>query len=247
MSTALRWALITLACLVSVGLRPLEDEGKAADSKRPNVPIDFVGFLPGTQDRTLAGEFPVEFSIYLSPTGGRPAWSERQAVTVSQGQIAVKLGLTTPIPWSLTVANFKFVSARIAGGAEVLPRMPVVNVVFAATETISFASKNYSNAGKLESDPRPGSTWSDALDTAHREGKRLPSYVEWYSAAAAGELRRFSGQYEWSIPWVYDTASHGELNDHFRGRFEGCDYMDLDPMLNMYPYRLCDSAATKGK
>ena len=46
-----------------------------------------------------------------------------------------------------------------------------------------------------------------------------------------------AGHYEWVLPWVYDTASHGLYNRYFRGRFQGCDYMDLSPE-NEYPYRV---------
>ena len=37
-------------------------------------------------------------------------------------------------------------------------------------------------------------------------------------------------------PWVYDSARHGRTNRYFRGRFEGCDDMDLSPEKS-YVYR----------
>ena len=210
-------------------------------SNEPSIPIDFVGFLPGTQDVEFSGSVEVEFSIYLTPTGGRPVWSEKQSLNVSKGRVVTKLGLKTPIPWSLTIGNFKFASARINGGSEVLPRMPIVNVVYSSSVTMRKPAQEYENAPVPERKPRTSTSWSEAQKVAQREGKRLPTYLEWYSAAASGRLDEFAGHYEWTLPWIYDTASQSELNDYFRGRLQGCDYMDLDPQLNSYPYRLCES------
>src|SRR5262245_486720 len=69
---------------------------------RPNVPIDFVGFLPGTQDRSFTGTVAGEFGIYLTPTGGTPVWTEQHTLSVVNGQVAVQLGRSVPIPWSIT-------------------------------------------------------------------------------------------------------------------------------------------------
>jgi len=214
-------------------------QAQATRITEPNVPIDFVGFLPGTQDPEFSGEVEVEFAIYLTPTGGRPVWSEKQKLTVSKGRISTKLGTRTPIPWSLTIGNFKFASARIGEGPEVLPRMPIVNVVYSESSVMEKQIHAYSTSAVPERMPRTKASWSEALKNARKEGMRLPTYLEWYAAAAAGNLLSFSGHYEWTMPWVYDTASQGELNDQFRGRIQGCDYMDLDPAANAYVYRLC--------
>jgi hypothetical protein len=239
MSKATFWAV--LMAVVLLGTRQTLSQQSAGDAKQPNVSIDFVGFLPGTQDRGFSGQVEVDFAIYLTPTGGRPVWSEHHTVIVVKGQIAIKLGLKTPVPWTLSIANFKFVSARVAGGTEILPRMPVVNVVYSASKTLSLPTGSYSKRTVPEKASREGAMWAEALAVAKKEGKRLPTYLEWYSAAAAGTIDDFADHYEWTLPWVYDTASQGQLNAYFRGRFQGCDYMDLDPTMNKYAYRLCIS------
>lgn len=237
--------MITRACwsvllALSLLLTPwVIGQERTTGSDRPNVPIDFVGFLPGNQDDTYSGFVPVEFSIYLTPTGGRAMWSEKQVVQVSNGKIHIRLGEQCPIPWAITIANFKFLSARVSGGTEVLPRMPIVNVVYSQSKSSSGQTGSYGSLEPLERTPRPSSTWEDALHTAAKEGKQLPRYYAWYEAASRGILEDCFGHYEWTLPWVYDTASHGDLNDHFRGRFQGCDFMDLDPSMNRYAFRLC--------
>lgn len=231
-----RWLCIVM--IIATNVQGERSRESAVGAIPRNVPIDFDGFLPGNQDITLAGVVPVEFAIYLSPTGGRSVWSEKLSVPVSNGRISVQLGLINPIPWSITIANFKFLSACVAGGTEVLPRMPIVNVVYFQESSTRKPESEYASGATLERLPRPGATWTEALLAAIEEDTRLPSYREWYAAANAALISDCVARYEWTMPWVYDTASHGPLNEHFRGRFQGCDYMDLDPALNKYAYRL---------
>src|SRR5262249_37190416 len=83
-------------------------------------------------------------------------------------------------------------------------------------------------------------TWAAALEAARAQGGDLPSYEQWYDDLArcsAGAVADRAGHYEWVLPWVYDTASHGDYNRYFRGRFQGCDYMDLSPEKE-YRYRV---------
>ena len=73
-----------------------------------------------------------------------------------------------------------------------------------------------------------------------RAGGDLPDYEAWYAALEAAPLSQLAertGHYEWVLPWAYDTASHGRFNRYFRGRYAGCDYMDLSPT-KRYHYRV---------
>lgn len=234
-------SLCPLVCLVVLFLiqsqLPSAQRGPEEQSK-PSVPVNYDGLLPGNQDLSYSDIVSVEFSIYLTPTGGRPLWTERQRVAVSNGRISILLGTTNPIPWSITTANFKFVSARISGAPEVLPRMPIVNVAYAQSQQSQDIAQHYLSTVALDKKPRPKSTWAAAYDYALKSNASLPTYLEWYAALMQGSIEDCHGHYEWTLPWVYDTASHGELNKHFRGRFEGCDYMDMDPALNEYFFRL---------
>ncbi len=234
----------------------------AADAvKEPRVGVRFEGFLPGTRDEKLKGEFEVEFKIYLSPQGGDAVWSEAQRVKVEAGRMDVVLGKETPIPLALHEATFKFLGASVGKAREVYPRFTIVNTVFASTEEAlrtpavegapaaarAGAAGVYSAPGaKVNLAAEQPCTWKQALLAARAAGGDLADYQDWYRALAGctkDQLIARTGHYEWVLPWVYDTASHGEYNRLFRGRFQGCDYMDLSPT-NQYVCRFAMPAKT---
>ena len=229
----------------------------ASELKEPRVGVRFEGFLPGTRDEKLKGEFAVEFKIYLSPQGGDAVWNESLRVKVEGGRMDVVLGATNPIPMSLHEATFKFLGASVGGAREVYPRFTIVNTVYASTEealrtplmpregtasttTRAAASGVYADAGAtLSAHTEKACTWKDALLAARAAGADLPDYQDWYRALGTCTKEMIlerTGHYEWVLPWVYDTASHGDYNRLFRGRFQGCDYMDLSPT-NSYVHR----------
>lgn len=229
----------------------------AADAaQEPRVGVRFEGFLPGTRDEKLKGEFAVEFKIYLSPQGGDAVWSESQRVKVDAGRMDVVLGKDRPIPMALHEATFKFLGASVGKAREVYPRFTIVNTVFASTEEAlrtpaiegapaSGAARTggasvYSAPGaKVNVAAEKPCTWKQALLAARAAGGDLADYQAWYRALSSctkDQLIARTGHYEWVLPWVYDTASHGDYNRLFRGRFQGCDYMDLSPT-NQYVCR----------
>lgn len=229
-----------------------QDPGPAnvdAQREEPRVGVRFEGFLPGTRDEKLVGEFDVEFRIYLSPQGGDAVWRETRKVKVVAGRMDVELGEVNPIPFALHRATFKFLGASVGGAREVYPRFTVVNTVFASAEealrpqptpttgtTERYASPRAHVAAKTEA----ACSWEAALRLARASGGDLPDYRDWYADLARcdrAQVLERSDHYEWVAPWVYDTASHGEYNRLFRGRFQGCDYMDLSPE-NNYAFRI---------
>jgi len=216
----------------------------------PDVGIRFEGWLPGTHDPALNGTFKVAFAIYRSPQGGAAIWTESRSVVVERGRMDVVLGTTTPIPMDVHEATFKFLGAAVDGAPEVYPRFAIVNVVYLSPEAAArvvddgakrAAPREAAAARKVVAvEAQPPMKWREALAKARAAGGDLPEYDEWYAALPAlprDALLARSGRYEWVKPWVYDTASHGSLNDLFRGRFQGCDYMDLSPT-NGYAWRL---------
>jgi hypothetical protein len=219
-------------------------------AEEPAVGIRFEGWLPGTHDPALAGTFKVAFAIYRSPQGGAAIWTESRSVVVARGRMDLVLGTATPIPMEVHEATFKFLGAAVDGAPEVYPRFAIVNVVYLSPEAVA---RVVDEGGKQAAPREPAAarkvvaleaqakaTWREALAKARAAGGELPEYDEWYAALPAlprDALLARSGHYEWVKPWVYDTASHGHLNDLFRGRFQGCDYMDLSPT-NGYAWRL---------
>jgi hypothetical protein len=232
----------------------------------PRVGVRFEGFLPGTHDEKLQGEFAVDFRIYLSPQGGEAIWSESQKVKVVDGRMDVVLGAVTAIPMSIHEATFKFLGAAVGGAREVYPRFTIVNTVYVSleealrppSEARPIAERRpgaahgevYAAPGaKIAAHSEAACTWKQALLAARKAGADLADYQDWYAALAhctKDEITERSGHYEWVLPWVYDTASHGDYNRLFRGRFQGCDYMDLSPT-NAYVYRLATPVVDPSK
>ncbi len=243
-------------------------EAKKREAGKPDEPrlgIRFRGFLPGSQNPTLEGTYEVEFRIYRSPQGGEPIWRETAAVPVREGRMDVVLGKRVPIPMEIHEATFKFLGASVGGNREVYPRFAIVNVVYASRKEALVALAGGAGASERRSGtekpsaygPREAkvgkeekkATWREALAAARAAGGDLPDYEDWYQALenlAPDAVEGWTGHYEWVLPWVYDTASHGRLNLYFRGRFEGCDYMDLSPA-NKYAYRIALSAGKGGE
>jgi len=258
-ATMLASVLLLLPLPAHSGQATATDATPESGREELRIGIRFEGFLPGSIDPQLAGVFEVDFRIYLSPQGGDAIWEESQTVEVRGGRMDLVLGLERKIPMSIHEATFKFLGASVDGAREVYPRFPIVNVVFVSPKEALLASADrperggdadpeprtyggaYSHAGvAIESETAPAATWVQALLGARARGGDLPDYQDWYrslGACSEKELLDRSGHYEWVLPWVYDTASHGRYNRYFRGRFEGCDYMDLSPKRE-YPYRI---------
>lgn len=229
------------------------------------IPIRFQGFLPGNINPGLEGKFKIEFRIYPSPQGGRPSWQETREVVVIKGQIDLELGTKTPIPMELHEATYKWLGASVNGQREIFPRYPIVNVVYASpreallaherwrAETQQKNSADYRTTGaRPEAGAKPVAparheemTWKEALNQARARGSDLADYQEWYKQLETlppDKSADWTGHYEWVLPWVYDTASHGRYNNLFRGRFQGCDYSDLSPQ-KKYPFRVTELPA----
>ena len=247
-------ALVLGSILASVAIQS-GASAAAPGAEEPAVLLRFEGLLPGCVDPELAGTFRVDFALYRSPQGGEAIWSESLDVRVERGRMDVELGRRNRIPLALHEETFKFLGASVNGAREVYPRFAVVNVVFVSPDEAILAARDRDSAGGSSQGAGPGyarprtdvstsseapSTWREALLHARAAGAELPDYEDWYASLAAADsasaLAR-AGHYEWVMPWVYDPASHGRYQAYFRGRFQGCDYMDLSPG-NRYAYRL---------
>lgn len=241
--------IVTLAVslLLTELARSQEPPSDASPAAVGPIPIRFEGYLPGTVNDSLAGEFDIEFRIYRSPQGGEPLWRETRRLEVVDGRIDVQLGSVTPIPLEIHEATFKWIGASVNGSCEVYPRYHVVNVVYvSAQEALRARSREKSASAPVGQNDtvdvatQGPATWLEALRRARALGTDLPDHGQWYGAlrtCSVDSLLARSEHYEWVLPWAYDTASHGRANEYFRGRFQGCDYMDLSPQ-KRYAYRL---------
>ncbi len=233
-------------------------DSEAPSSKDSSIPIRFQGLLPGNVNLALEGKFRVEFRIYSSPQGGQPLWREEHEVQALKGQISIQLGTKTPIPMSIHESTYKWLGASVNSQREVFPRYPIVNVVYASPREALLLHEKWrveeresqripddlSESRRLAPAERSevASTWKEALESARVKNRNLPDYQQWYEALERRPPEKsaeWTGHYEWVLPWVYDTASHGRYNSLFRGRFQGCDYSDLSPE-KKYVYRVVD-------
>ena len=246
-------ALVAIGCLLPLGLaaddeKPSDGTTARTAAVRPaHLGIRFEGLLPGSIDPNLEGEFQLTFRIYRSPQGGTPIWEEAQKVKVRKGRMDVGIGKVRTIPMEIHEATFKFLGVSVNRQKEVYPRFPIVNVVYVSEREALAAGggrpkeERYTKRGLVVGDRRQAPlTWAEALKQSRAAGGDLPDYEDWYRSMETAEpkaARERAGHYEWVLPWVYDTASHGRYNRYFRGRFQGCDYMDLSPK-KRYPYRI---------
>jgi hypothetical protein len=238
-----------------------ETAARTAGSSAPgSVPIEFDGFLPGSRDPRLKGSFDLTFRIYTSPGARTPIWEEARRVEVSGGRFRVLLGEVRPISMDIHRQAVKFLGIQVADAKESIPRYPIVNVIYASTEEALADRRGRDRERPADPDPRAGlaqvssameppATWHAALLATREAGKDLPTFKEWYASLAScpeSEVASRTGHYEWVLPWVYDTASHGEYNRLFRGRFGGCKYTDLSPE-RPYAYRAVDRGGPSGE
>lgn len=261
----------TLLVLATLGPMLADDGEAPSEQAATSPTIRFHGFVPGSVDPSLEGKFTIEFRLYKSPQGGEPVWRETREVEARRGRIDVRLGEVRVIPFALHEATFKWIGASVDGRREIYPRYHVVNVVYASAKEALLGAADAKRRRDDEApyedvDPRDGTvpddaglepdrrsitarseapaTWREALDRARARGGDLPDFEEWYHALEAADDEQrddMAGHYEWVLPWVYDTASHGRYNRYFRGRYEGCDYMDLSPEKS-YRYRMTTPA-----
>jgi len=79
----------------------------------------------------VTGTVSITFSIYDTPTGGSPLWTEPHGnVIVTNGLFNAILGGTTPIPDSVFNGGERYLGL-IVDGEEMTPRQQIVSVIFA--------------------------------------------------------------------------------------------------------------------
>jgi hypothetical protein len=200
--------------------------------------------------------FEAEFTLYTSPVGGRPLWSERRKVTSRASMVEVRLGEVVPMPEEAMTATFRFIGFRFGDGPEVTPRYPIESLVWASAtgdggyarlppaSAIAQGDPPLAPSGAggvlLETNPRPPLAWIEAARAAERAGRRLPTLEEWLAARAAGEragFRETDGHYEWVQAFVYAVQSHTPGIASYRGKPNGCSGEELSPTLNRYHFR----------
>jgi hypothetical protein len=106
----------------------------AASSAPAAVPqlINFQGLLTTPGGTPVAnGPYMAHFSLYSTPTGGTPLWSEVQVINTSGGVFSVILGSVSPIPDSAFNDSSRYLGVQVGGDPEMTPRQKLTSVAFA--------------------------------------------------------------------------------------------------------------------
>lgn len=118
--------MVSMSRIVTVALLAL---ASAAFADVPRV-IAHEGRLLRADGSPERGGLALVFSLYESATGGAPAWTETQAVTLSaQGYYAVRLGAAATLP--AFDGRSYWLGIGVQGEPEMTPRMQVSSVAYA--------------------------------------------------------------------------------------------------------------------
>lgn len=69
----------------------------AGGAQEDTISVEYHGELLDEDNEPISGIFPLAFRFYGSEDGDRPAWTERQFVSVHLGEYVVDLGTESPI------------------------------------------------------------------------------------------------------------------------------------------------------
>ena len=109
--------------------------GAIAEAQVPQL-MNYQGVLKDGGGSPITGTRSIVFSIYDTPTGGTPLWSETQgSVNVAGGLFNVLLGSTTALPAGLFYGTYapassgdRYLGVKVGTDPEMTPRQRLVSV-----------------------------------------------------------------------------------------------------------------------
>lgn len=102
--------LLAAALMTSISVTPVWAQSPT---------VTYVGKLTDAKRKPVAGIYPLTFSFYRTPKGGKSVWTESHFVAIDSGQYAIQLGAKRKIPRSVDLERV-YVSVAITGGDELL-------------------------------------------------------------------------------------------------------------------------------
>jgi hypothetical protein len=106
-----------------------------AASATAGVPqmINYQGVLTDTNGCPVEdNDYTMIFRLYDAATSGNLLWSEtHDAVSTTQGNLNVLLGITTPIPDSVFLCDSVWLAVKVGNDAEMTPRQRIASVGYA--------------------------------------------------------------------------------------------------------------------
>ena len=91
---------------------------KAYKGKNQEKIIEFEGKLQNARRRPVSGVFPIKFSLYKGPKGGKAIWSESHFVAVDSGRYTITLGQSKRLKKRFDLSKL-FLGVSYTGGGEI--------------------------------------------------------------------------------------------------------------------------------
>jgi hypothetical protein len=93
--------------------------------------INHQGRLLDAADKPVAdGTYTITYSLFASPDGGGPLWSETREVAAETGLISCDLGQIVPLDQTVLGNDSLYLQVQVAGEAPMTPRLRVGSVPF---------------------------------------------------------------------------------------------------------------------
>ena len=93
--------------------------GASAPARADGPRVIYTGKLENVDGRPVGGIYPLTFSVYRGPKGGRALWSETHFVAVDNGVYAVELGRQAAFPRGFNPQS-AWLGVALKGGAEIV-------------------------------------------------------------------------------------------------------------------------------
>jgi len=120
--------------------------------------VNYQGILTGSNGEAVPdGQYRVQFSIYHSPVGGSPLWTElwdsaigTTSVQIKNGRFNVMLGTHTPIPLDFFETHTQsYLGIKVGTDQEMQPRQPIGSAPYSFTAPTSGGGGDILPAGAM--------------------------------------------------------------------------------------------------
>ncbi|MBD3290055.1 hypothetical protein GF337_14700 [candidate division KSB1 bacterium] len=93
--------------------------------------MNYQGMLTDAEGNPIDGTRSIQFSFYLTETGGEAFWTETQDVRIKDGFFSVLLGSATPLETAEYDSGTVFLEVKVADDPPMTPRKQIVSVGYA--------------------------------------------------------------------------------------------------------------------
>lgn len=145
--TAYLATLIAICLLLLATAAHAQGAQGSSGSADETITVEYHGELLDEDNQPISGIFPLAFRFYGSEEGDRPAWTERQFVSVHLGEYVVDLGTASPITRQLdgrdvflaveleSIGEIVRHAFKVSSTAPTGPNAPIIENI----ETLQFA------------------------------------------------------------------------------------------------------------